>query len=295
MSKNGNSTVSIDFRLPVFEETFSAVWVPVYLEPITHSGERITIGLIFRAIDGSIKVINTLPLEVMIKVFGNKGKELHSLSNFVMNSFDAHMKATRKFETFIPSVKGVYVGTPIETIDNDLAAIIFQVRKNFSLFSALFVDNDDYATRIESHAKIWCSQIQSSVVNVRSTLINNFNRPIEFRKGAKKATIGYVGNEVAFNFGALNPDSTSFLQQQNRIIRGATELNSLNKLGLANFHLLEVNVWTPDKKQLTKKTQDKLISVQEEIECLGDDIGVRIYMGQNCKRVTEAILNDAMH
>ncbi|PSV01022.1 hypothetical protein [Photobacterium kishitanii] len=139
MSKIGNSSAGLTFRLPEFLNTYSALWVPVYLEPITFSGERITIGLVFRAIDGTIKVVNTLPLDALSKVFGNKGKDLHSLANFVLTSFDAHMRATQKFETFVPSVKGVFVGEAIETFDTDLESIIYQVRKNYSVFSALFV------------------------------------------------------------------------------------------------------------------------------------------------------------
>lgn len=282
------------FRLPEFSNTYSAMWVPVYLEPITFSGERITIGLIFRTIDGNIKVINTLPLEALNKIFGSKGKDLHSLATFVLNSFDAHMRTTQKFETYIPSVKGVYIGDPIETFDEDLESIIYQVRKNYSVFSALFVSGEDLVSksRSESQAKVWANTIKTEAVRIRASLSNNFNREYKFREGARAANIGYVGNNIAFNFGALDPNSSSFLQQQNRIIRHATELNSLNKLGMSDFTHLEVNVWTPRRKELNDSTYMKLHSVSEELEQLGDDINVRIALGQNLKRVTDHILLD---
>ncbi|MEZ8687664.1 hypothetical protein BCU24_01240 [Vibrio cyclitrophicus] len=294
MSKIGNSSASLKFRLPEFSNTFSALWVPVYLEPITFSGERITIGLVFRAIDGTIKVVNTLPFDALNKVFGSKGSDLHSLANFVLTSFDAHVRSTHKFESFVPSVKGVFVGEPVETFDKDLESIIYQVRKNYSVFSALFVSGEDQVTknRTESQAKVWANTIKTETLKLKTTLSNNFNREYKFRKGAKAASIGYVGNNIAFNFGALDPDSSTFSLQQNRIIRQATELNSLNKLGMSDFNHLEVNVWTPQKARLSKSSQLKLYSVSEELEQLGDDIDIRIALGQDYRRVTERILTD---
>lgn len=295
MSKIGDSSAGLIFRLPEFLNTYSALWVPVYLEPITFSGERITIGLVFRAIDGTIKVVNTLPLDALSKVFGNKGKDLHSLASFVLTSFDAHMRATQKFETFVPSVKGVFIGEAIETFDTDLESIIYQVRKNYSVFSALFVSGEDLLTksRIESQAKIWAATIKNEATKIRPSLSVNFNREFKFREGARAANIGYVGNNVAFNFGALDPNSSSFLQQQNRIIRHAIELNSLNKLGMSEFTHLEVNVWTPKKRELNKATYIKLHSVSEELEQLGDDIDIRIALGQDLKKVTNYIFTDS--
>ncbi|EGQ9234501.1 hypothetical protein SN13_23435 [Vibrio alginolyticus] len=294
MSKIGNSSASLKFRLPEFSNTFSALWVPVYLEPITFSGERITIGLVFRAIDGTIKVVNTLPFDALNKVFGSKGSDLHSLANFVLTSFDAHVRATNKFETFVPNVKGVFIGEPVETFDKDLESIIYQVRKNYSVFSALFISGEDGITRrTESQAKVWANTIKTETLQLRPTLSNNFNREFKFREGAKAASIGYVGNNIAFNFGALDPDSSSFSLQQNRIIRQATELNSLNKLGMSDFNHLEVNVWTPPKEKLTKASKSKLYSVSEELEQLGDDIDIRIALGQDYKRVTKRIITDS--
>lgn len=294
MSKIRNSSASLMFRLPTFSNTYSALWVPIYLEPITFSGERITIGLVFRAIDGQIKVVNTLPLDALNKVFGTKGKDLHSLSSFVLNSFDAHMRATQKFETFSPNVKGVFIGEPTETFDVDLESIIFQVRKNYSVFSALFIsgENEIVKNRSESQAKMWANTIKERTLKVRPTIVGNFNREFKFREGARPANIGYVGTNVAFNFGALDPNSSSFSQQQNRIIRHATELNSLSKLGMSDFSYLEVNVWTPKKKDLTKMTYSKLHAVSEELEQLGDDINIRISLGQNDKKVMDYILED---
>lgn len=295
MSKIGNSSASLKFSLPDFSNTFSALWVPVYLEPITFSGERITIGLVFRAIDGTIKVVNTLPFDALNKVFGNKGNDLHSLANLVLMSFDTHVRTTNKFETFIPNVKGVFIGDTVETFDKDLESIIYQVRKNYSVFSALFISGEDGITRsrTESQAKVWANTIRTETLKFRASLSNNFNREFKFREGAKAANIGYVGNNIAFNFGALDPDSSSFPLQQNRIIRQATELNSLNKLGMFDFSYLEVNVWTPAKANLSRSSESKLYCVSEELEQLGDDIDIRIALGQDYKRVTKRILADS--
>lgn len=294
MSKIGNSSASLKFRLPEFSNTYSALWVPVYLEPITFSGERITIGLVFRTIDGTIKVVNTLPLGALVKVFGSKGNDLHSLANFVLTSFDAHMRSTCKFESFVPSVKGVFVGDPVETYDKDLESIIYQVRKNYSVFSALFVSGEDsiIKNRAEPQAKVWADRIKSETLKLRASLSNNFNRKIKFREGAKAASVGYVGNNIAFNFGALDPDSSAFSLQQNRIIRQATELNSLNKLGMSEFNYLEVNVWAPEYNQLSNSAGKRLYSVKEELEQLGDDINIHIALGQGFEEVTRRILDD---
>lgn len=205
------------------------------------------------------------------------------------------MRSTLKFESFVPSVTGVFVGEPIETYDKDIESIIHQVRKNYSVFSALFISGEDLIVknRMEPQARMWARKIKTETLNLRASLSNNFDREFKFRAGAKGASIGYVGNNVAFNFGALNPDSSTFSSQQNRIIRQATELNSLRKLGMSEFVHLEVNVWAPEKNHLRKSSVKRLYSVSEELEQLGDDIDIRIVLGQNIKKVTNRILADS--
>ncbi|NDV92873.1 hypothetical protein GTH32_17030 [Alteromonas sp. 345S023] len=295
MSKIGNTSTPLGYRLPDFSNDFSALWVPIYLEPITFSGERITIGLAFRTIDGTIKVVNTLPLDALNKVFGSKGSDLHSIADMVLVSFRNHLISTNKFENFTPNIKGVYIGKPVETFDKNLDSIIYQIRKNCSVFSALYVNGEEIVVknRTESQAKIWANKIREETLSRRKSLSNNFNREFKFRKGAKGANIGYVGNNVAFNFGALDPDSSTFSLQSNRIIRQATELNSLNKLGMADFKYLEVSVWAPKKATLSNDSKSKLYSVSQELEQLGDDINIRIALGQDFRRVTERILTDS--
>lgn len=297
MSKVRNPSTGLKLKLPEFSNTHSALWVPVYLEPITFSGERITIGLVFRDINGTIKVINTLPQDTLNKVFGAKGNELYSLSNLVLKNFDTHMQLTRKFENFVPTVKGVYVGEPIETFDKDLESIIFQARKNYSIFSALFVNKEISTTNTknksdENQTNKWVHKIKEEIYKSAPLLINNFNKKINLRKDAKTTTIGYIGNKLAFNFGFLDPDSSAFSSQQNRIIRKATELNSINKIYSSNLQHLEVNILVPSTKEISQISQQRLLSATEELKQLGDDINIHIELGSSIEKITNRMIAD---
>ncbi|MDF3123518.1 hypothetical protein [Rheinheimera sp. 1928-s] len=293
MSEDGNTTTNIGFRLPKFDSNFSCIWVPIYLEPITHSGEKITIGFGFRTIDGELFVKRAISELSIVSIFGEKGKELYRLTEMVLNDFERYLIRTKRFNTYEPKIRGVTIGQEFESVDDNIEQVINQAKRNLSVFSLLdtksLLDVKEYS---DSNSKSWQQEIMNKLNLLRPTLLNHFNREVIFRKSAKPAKIGYVGTNLAFNFGVLNPQSTSFAQQQNKIMRYATELNSMKKLGLSTFNHLEVNVWIPEKNMSSIKKSDKLYAVCQEIEHLGDDIDVRIEFGQNIDRVTKMIIDD---
>lgn len=297
MQKNRTtSTRHID--PPVFEQNYSAEWFPIYVEPITHSGERLVSGIAFRGVDGTIKVINTLLSEPTNKIFGEIAKDLFKINQLTLQELENFLHLNISLSNFTPKLSGIFIGHTRKSVDHNLEAIIDQARLTTSCLSALYYQEQMAGETPASTSKSsleWQKEIYNKVLNRRATLKNNFNRTYKFREHALPAKIGYVGNHIAFNFESLDPRSSTFKHQRDRISSQTLELNSLRKLSLSDFTHLEVSVWTPDKIDLTAKDQKKLYSVEQEIEQLGDDLNIIIKTATETTRVENIILNDVAH
>lgn len=285
----------MELILPRFAAKVSAHWRPVYIEPIRHSGERITIAIIYRTIDNEKKIIPTLPKEHFKKLLGPDGRAFANLIDTVISELGSLLSRSSNLEQLKSSFSGVIIGETGESVDLSFDSIVDHTIRNVSFFSSFSEALSSVTDKHDRHTNTWFKDVNEHILALRPTIKQNFRRQVRLRESARMTTLDYVGNNIAFNFSSLDPTSSSFSAQQNRIMKRATELNSFRQnfqIAGNDYSHLEVNIWTPKRTELGKKQSRNLVEATEELSQLGDDIKVRIVTGQDLPRLEKMILSD---
>lgn len=189
----------------------SASWMPVYIEPITHSGERITVAVAIVAAAEAPRVVNTLSADALREVFGRYGEHLMGLADNITAELQAWLATGGALEGWRPALTGVYPGRVTGTRNISIDAIIRSAKMNTSLFSA---KRNERAHDADSnpHLNKFQAEIKRIVTSSRSGLKERFNRPMELYGRRGKASISYVGTHLAINLSTLDPTANATYQ-----------------------------------------------------------------------------------
>lgn len=103
---------------------FEAAYFPVYLEPITHSGERITIAVALNSEDlGEIRVEPIFSQTTAVKVFGEMGEQLCILADQEIDHLRKQL-ASNDGTPLVPFFQGAYYGTPRQIKHYDIQSML---------------------------------------------------------------------------------------------------------------------------------------------------------------------------
>lgn len=252
-----------------------AVWMPVHLEPITFSGERITIAVAVVPADGTQpKVISTLLPEPLEQVFGQYGKHLFNLSGNVIADLQAFLATGGELASWQPPMQGVYAGSIVPTRNTNLAAIIKSALTHSSLFSAKGNDAGQQQDAAERSLNKFQEEIKKLVVSSREGMKIRFNQRMALYGGKTKTPITYVGTHLAINLAALDTTMTSHSQQRDAAHRKINQLLALREIGIGHKKDdLMVGLWTP-KRELTKHQEELFDAYTTELEFASNKAGV---------------------
>jgi hypothetical protein len=266
-----------------------AQWMPVHLEPITFSGERITIGVAIVPLDGSApKVISTLLLEPLEQVFGQYGKHLFNLAGGVIAELQAFLLTGGNLSDWTPQLQGVYAGNIVPTRNSSLKAIIKSALTHSSLFSAKGNDTSNQVDPAERSLNKFQDEIKRIVLASRSGMKIRFNQRMALYGSKAKTPITYVGTHLAINLAALDPTISSHSQQRDAAHRKINQLLAVRELPMGHKHdRLMVGLWTP-KRELTKHQEDMLDAYTTELEFASNKAEVEFVLADGGVSSTEA-------
>ena len=279
----------------------NASWIPVLLEPITFSGERITIGVaVVPADDTPPRVISTLLPEPLEQVFGQYGKHLYNLAGGVIADLQAFLLTGGNLTAWEPHMQGVFAGNIVPTRNINLAAIIKSALANSSLFSAKAHDSANQVDAAERSLNKFQEEIKKLVVSSREGMKVRFNQRMAIYGGKTKTPITYVGTSLAINLAALDTTMTSHSQQRDAAHRKINQLLALRDIviGHRKDHLM-VGLWTP-KRELTKHQEELFDAYTTELEWASNKAGVEYVLADGgvdtamaAKPFAQKILADA--
>lgn len=282
------------------ERFVKARWMAVHLEPITFSGERITIAVaIVPEDEAAPKVISTLLPEPLEQVFGQYGKHLFNLAGNVISELQAYLSTGGPLESWEPSMQGVYAGKVIPTRNTSIQAIIKSALTHSSLFSAKGNDaaKSDAAERSLNRFQ---EEIKKLVLASREGMKVRFNQKMPLYGGKAKVSITYVGTHLAINLATLDTTLTSHSQQRDAAHRKINQLLALREIAIGHKHdHLMMGLWTP-KRELSEHQEDLFDAYTTELEFASNRAGVQyvladggVELGQAALPFAKKILEDA--
>lgn len=245
-------------------QLISARWMPVFIEPITHSGERITVAVAVVADGESPSVVNTLNAEALSGVFGRYGDHLMALADSITAELQAWLATGGALDGWRPMLSGVYQGRITKTRNVDIKAIIRSACMNTSLFSA---KRNERVSDGEgsAHLNRFQAEIKRIVTSSRVGLKDRFNRPMELYGKRGKHYISYVGTNLAINLSTLDPSSNATYQVATAQ-RKITNLLRLRDIVIGHSHdELLMGVFVPSRS-LSPAQEDSLDAYTTELE-----------------------------
>ncbi len=251
--------------------TLQATWAPVYLEPIMHSGERITVGIAAVAANGETIVVPSLSEKQLTCIFGER--EAASLFNIVqlaLDSLSEGLKESPSLAAWKAPFSGLVLGEHRQTMGDTLPSVIQMAMRLSASFSAMSWNLEQMPTAdsIAAHAlddDRWPRQVHDAVFHRNPDFEGHFNRSVAVIQGARPAKFDFFGRRYVANLGKLIPTSKRLSTLQANAKARLWDLAQLREApGTENISAFELILWRPS-------AQDPAYT-EKEIRALGDAI-----------------------
>lgn len=198
---------------PDRDEKVRGEWMPLFIEPVVGSGERICIGVAAANESGSV-VVQVPALHRLQCIYGTGVKALLTASEYCLDDLRQALRSrgASALRQWQPPMEGMYRQSPVVSAGASLEVIARDgLTLSASLVDRLSETEDETeqagdrsisGTRLEQLVK-------QQVVAVRPGLEPAFARERKLRANVRPAVIGFVGNVIAANFGVLVPHKLS--------------------------------------------------------------------------------------
>jgi hypothetical protein len=185
---------------------YRASWAPVFFEPITGSGERITVAVIVSDSAGR-EVKRTVRDDVLKALYGSKRGHLSKMIDFVLAALRSQVG---EFNPALP-ITGFSVGSWQEASSRaERYGVLRQaVYRSCSLASLDDLDTQEDELTVQEGAKQWQAQVRQSVIEQRPALANHFNLDVQLISNGLPPRIGFLYEGKAANFANLRPTGLS--------------------------------------------------------------------------------------
>lgn len=209
---SGLISPAVMLTFPERNENIRAEWMPVYIEPMVGSGERICIG-VATANDAGFLVVPVVALSRLECVYGKDSEAILFAADFVVNNLREALAKDGKavLHSWGPPMEGVYKGRIIHGAGASLEEI---ARTGLATCASLVerlaeADEDAYSLPDRLSGNRLELLIKNKVLSVRPELERMFGWERKFGENIRSVTIGFVGNVIAANFGILMPQTLS--------------------------------------------------------------------------------------
>jgi hypothetical protein len=193
-------------RFPARQATHEGRWLPLYLEPLPGSGERICVGVI--ASDGSsIEMAEVPELHRLQAIYGPATSSVTFAARLTMLEAVSLAKSEglEGLKALQSRIEGLHIGDEIRHGAGrnltDLAAIALQQASSFASLKSTSAT----AVEVPSHGRAspLVAAVKHSVVSMRPTMRDQFQRTYKFAERARPTIYGFVGRKLIANFATL--------------------------------------------------------------------------------------------
>lgn len=184
---------------------YRAKWVPVYLEPMMASGERITIAVAALGDDGTALVRSALRAEKAKAMYAEKSDPFMDLINTAIDSLQFHLDTKQSFEGWGYPFSGLELGVPREALSSDIIGVLRQAVSMTASLSAL--DFDAPAEKDNYKNDSWANKFRETVVANSPGLDQYFRARFSTRNSSRDLRVFFLSSNIAVNTGKLIPGS----------------------------------------------------------------------------------------
>ena len=183
-------------------------WLPIYLEPIIGSGERITACVVAIAENGDFIVEKSISRRVAKCVLSKHGVALDKLASECAHSLLSFLGSGKPITEWKPNFEGVFVGANKLILSPSLhKAAQAGLRASAFLSEAETAEEEtDSGEKLTSGAERWIDLVRDAVYIKSAILADQFRRRVRLETEARETLFDFVGTKCASNLSRLIPD-----------------------------------------------------------------------------------------
>ncbi len=278
-----NPIESIQF--PERRSTRKASWVPVYIEPVVGSGERLCIGVVVA--DATERLIVAVPaLDRLACIYGDAAATLSHSAAFALATLSQRLskEGAQSLNSLRSPVEGIFIGPVRLGAGESLEDIARTSLMQSASLVEKAVDEEDSVEAAERTAlstRRLERLVQETVVQVRPDLIGAFNKAFRITREARAMRVGFVGHRLAANFGLLVPGPLATLVNNAKAklwdleqLRTGTEAGIFQQRNGMSFELL-VHRARKDDPQYSDRQLKSVDAAVVELEEEADKVSIR--------------------
>lgn len=247
----------------------TATWVPVFIEPLPFSGERLCLAVSFKRESGEVRSVQAATDRTLACLFGEEAPSIRRLASMATQSLERQLKAGGT--DLSPPADGIFFGTPRQIVEETWDAAIRTVLMNTASFSRAIdeAEEDD----AEQNATQWAKSVESVIKSRDRMLARQFRQTVTFSRG-HNVNIGFINPLLAAEFAVIKPGSSRSAIQQSlssKLIR----LTTARRFGeLHRSDRYEVLVKTPRLQDVSETLRGKVEDMIAEAQMTTESIDV---------------------
>lgn len=253
-------------------KTHRTQWMPVYIEPIPFSGERLCAAIAFRTEDGQTKTISTMPDHAINCLFGTEATGMRRLVHELIVKLEAYVKNGGELAAWTPPFDGVYPSAVRTVRETSLNAAVETIITNVASITQV-----EPPPKAADKASItWAQAVQKVMLKQSPVLGSLFNVQLKDERDGK-ITVGFMTSNFAAEFAAINAHYGWSSQS-------ATFYRKLINLTIARRHAamfrpehMEILIRAPDRASLDTRGVERLEALLWDAERAASSSGIAIH------------------
>lgn len=185
--------------------SYSARWCPVYMEPIPGSGEKITVFIAVRGVDGAVYVQPVMTSRIRKALSKNISRQMSGTIKICVMSAETHLHQNMDLQSWQPPLSGFSLGKHRDALGDDVEDIMWQAKQlcSFFAFDDLAYSSEAKGIVIQKNATKWKDEVKKEVRKVRQEYSDCFDQKVDLQGGHLMKTIGFMLGSYAANFSIL--------------------------------------------------------------------------------------------
>lgn len=259
------------------ESTTLWPWRPLYWEPVSGTGERLMVGVVY-GFGGEFRAVRTIRKDVLECLFGRSASGLVSLIDESIRVVQLIAAESRSLDGVSSEVFGL---APGELRNTAAASAVELLETACLLYSSLVnldklddVDEND-APQQEDVNRRFGTEVRTEVLKIRPDLSSGFGATAQLITGGQAVKFGFSSHRAIIHFTVLHP------VRHNASLRDARaklfELQRAREISGIPHAALIAAAPRQDDPTLGSKQRDQLRVNQIEIEREADAVDMRWY------------------
>lgn len=235
-------------------------WIPIYLEPIMGSGERIAVAILYCIGNDEVKIRQVIRQEVIDGIYGSASENFTGIVSAVIEYLAEKMPRISMASEFKLPFGGILLGIQQDCYASDENDLLSQaVSLTASLGTISFESESEQVIDDGKGNERFVTAVHNETITINPGIIQNFNRRLSVGNGKILTRYGFVNGKIAVNFGTLSP--AYIPQSANNVKAKILDLEALKiHCEEETPESIEMIVWRPDVNDplVSKKTMTKI-------------------------------------